>query len=248
MSSNPFIPNKLANTVIIDGSISKEIKSNLKKLNLNIIPTIPCKEVAEPIAYHPDIVLHPINHNTLIVAPNVFDYYEDKLYGMGIKIIKGETKLDKEYPKDIAYNVARVGDFAVHNFKHTDEKLKYYLKKEKLGFIDVKQGYTKCSMAIVANNAVITADYSMYKKLSNSSIDVLLVKPGYIDLEGYNYGFIGGATGKLFKDIFIFSGKLTIHPDKTKITNFVKKYNNKILWLSDENIIDIGTIISLYCQ
>ena len=40
-------------------------------MNLNIIPTIECKEVSEPISYHPDIVIHPINHNTLVVAPNV---------------------------------------------------------------------------------------------------------------------------------------------------------------------------------
>ena len=75
------------------------LQQDLKKLNINIIPTIACKEVAEPISYHPDIVIHPINHNTLIVAPNVFDYYEDKLHGLGIKIIKGETKLDKEVSK-----------------------------------------------------------------------------------------------------------------------------------------------------
>lgn len=248
MLNNPFIPNKSANTVIIDGRISDEIKTRLKELNINLIPTIPCKEVAEPISYHPDIVIHPINYNTLIIAPNVFDYYEDKLYGMGIKILRGETKLGKEYPKDIAYNVGRVGNYAVHNFRYTDEKLKYYLKKEKLDFIDIKQGYSKCSMGIVDDNAVITADYPIYKKLLNYGIDVLLINPGYIKLPGYTYGFIGGATGKLSKDSFVFSGQLDDHPDKVKIEKFVKKYNKNIIWLSKEKIIDIGTIISLYCQ
>lgn len=248
MLNNPFIPNNFANTVIIDGRISEVIKARLKELNINIISTIPCKEVAEPISYHPDIVIHPINYNTLIIAPNVFDYYEDKLYGMGIKIIRGETKLDKEYPKDIAYNVGRVGNYAVHNFKYTDEKLKYYLKKEKLDLIDIKQGYSKCSMAIVGNNAIITEDYPIYKKLLNYGINVLLINPGHIELPGYPYGFIGGATGKLSKDSFMFSGKLDDHPDKVKMVSYVKKYNKNIIWLSDEKIIDIGTIISLYCQ
>ncbi len=131
MVLNPFIPNTRANIVIIDGRIDEEIETNLKSLNLNIIPTIQCKEVPEPISYHPDIVMHPINHNTLIIAPNVFHYYEDLLWDMGINLIKGETLLSNSYPKDIAYNVGRIGKYAIHNFKYTDEKLKFYLKKKK---------------------------------------------------------------------------------------------------------------------
>ncbi len=73
--------------------------------------------------------MHPVDHKSLIIAPNVFEYYEEKLYGMGINLIKGDTRLGKAYPKDIAYNVGRMEGIAVHNFKYTDEKLKYYLKK-----------------------------------------------------------------------------------------------------------------------
>lgn len=248
MNTNPFIPKNIGNTVIVDGRVSLEILNNLKKLNLNIIPTIECMEISKPISYHPDIVLHPINHNTLVVAPNVFDYYEEKLYGMGIKIIEGQTKLGKDYPEEVAYNVGRIGNLAIHNFKYTDEKLKYYLKKENVEFIHVNQGYTKCSMVIVDERSIITADYPIYKKLTNLGIDVLLVQSGHIKLKGYTYGFIGGATGNLSKEDIMFSGRLDKHPDKERIFNFLKKYKKRIVWLSNENLIDIGTIISLYCQ
>lgn len=248
MNTNPFIPKNIGNTVIVDGRVSLEILKSLKKLNLNIIPTIECMEISKPISYHPDIVLHPINHNTLVVAPNVFDYYEEKLYGMGIKIIEGQTKLGKDYPEEVAYNVGRIGNLAIHNFKYTDEKLKYYLKKENVEFIHVNQGYTKCSMVIVDERSIITADYPIYKKLTNLGIDVLLVQSGHIKLEGYTYGFIGGATGNLSKEDIMFSGRLDKHPDKERIFNFLKKYKKRIVWLSNENLIDIGTIISLYCQ
>lgn len=248
MSINPFIPKKMGNTVIVDGRVSEEIFKNLKNLNLNIIPTIKCKEVPEPISYHPDIVLHPINHKTIIVAPNVFDYYNIKLSKLGIKVIEGETILGKDYFNHIAYNVGRIGKFVIHNLKHTDEKLKYYLKKENLDFIHVNQGYTKCSIAIVNKKAIITADRPIYNKLKELGIDVLLIEPGYIELEGYTYGFIGGTNGNLSNKIIVLSGRLKEHPDKYKILKFLKKYNTKIIWLSNENIIDIGTIISLYCQ
>lgn len=246
--NNPFIPKKMGNLLIIDGRVSEEILENIKKLNVNVIPTIQCMEVPDPISYHPDIVMHPIDHKTLVIAPNVFDYYEEKLRGMGIKAIRGQTKLNQNYQDHVAYNIGRIDNFAIHNQKYTDAVLKYFLKKENIEMIHVNQGYSKCSMMIVDTNAAITADYPMYKKLKNIGIDILLINPGYVDLGGYSYGFIGGASGNLSKNHILLSGRIDRHPDKDKIFKFFKKYKKKIIYLSNKKIIDIGTIISLYCQ
>ena len=236
------------NLVIVDGRIDDEIYNNLLKLNLKIIKTIKCEEVDESISYHPDIVIHPLNHNTLIVAPNVFDYYVDKFYGMGIKLIKGEKVLSMQYPDDIAYNVGRLSGIAIHNFKHTDEKLKYYLKKENLNLVNVNQGYTKCSLATLDEHKAITSDYPMYKILTDLGFEILLIKPGSILLEGQNYGFIGGTSGCLSKNKFMLSGSLNSHPNKDEILKFISKSNKELILLSKKEIVDIGTIISLYCQ
>jgi len=248
MLKNPFIPIDKSDLVIIDGRVSKDMLDKLERLNIKAIPTIPCKEVSEPISYHPDIVLHPVNHNTIVVAPNVYEYYSDVLSKTGIRIIKGEKRLNKDYPEDVAYNVGRIGDLVIHNFKYTDEKLMYYLKKEGLQFINVKQGYTKCSMAIVDENAVITSDRPIYKKLLEFGVDVLLIEPAYIRLDGYPYGFVGGTCGNLSRKVIAFSGKFLHHPERFKIESFLSKYHKEVLWLSDENIADIGTIINLNCQ
>ena len=122
------------------------------------------------------------------------------------------------------------------------------MKKENIEFIHVNQGYTKCSMAIIGEKSIITADYPIYKKLTRLGIDVLLIQSGHIELEGHTYGFIGGATGNLSKNDIMFSGKFDKHPDKENILNFLKKYRKSIIWLSNKKIKDIGTIISLYCQ
>ena len=237
-----------SNLVIVDGSIDEEIYDNLKKLNIKIIKTIKCEEVDESISYHPDIVIHPLNHNTLVIAPNVFDYYEEMLGGMGIKLIKGEKFLDMQYPDDIAYNVGRLFGVAIHNFNHTDEKLKYYLEKEDLKFINVNQGYTKCSLAVLDRYTGITADLPIYEKLTGLGFEILLIQPGHILLEGQNYGFIGGASGNLSKDEFLLSGSLKEHPNREDILNFIYKKNKKLIFLSEKKIEDIGTIISLNCQ
>ncbi len=245
---NPFIPIKKANIVIVDGRIDKQSIIALKKMNLKVVPTTKCNEVYDAISYHPDIVLHPINYNTLVVAPNVFDYYEDKLYGMGINLIRGEKVLGGEYPNNIAYNVGRVCGGAVHNFKYTDKVLLYYFKKQYLELIHVNQGYSKCSMAVVDEKAIITSDYGIYKELIKHNIDVLLIRPGYIVLENFDYGFIGGVCGNLSPNEIIFSGSYEHHIDGHKINKFLKKYNKVPIIINKKPMVDIGTIITLYCN
>lgn len=242
---NPFIPLKNSNIAIIDGRVNENFVNNLEKFNIKVVRTIKCSDLSDSISFHPDIVMHPINHDTLIVAPNVFDYYKDKLEGLGINIIKGETLLDSKYPRDIAYNVGRLYGIAIHNFKYTDEKLKFYLKKENLEFVNVNQGYSKCSLCIIDEISGITSDTMMYEKLSELGYNILLIKPGYINLENEKYGFIGGTSGNYSNDTIFFSGKFNKHPDYDKIISFIVKLNKKIFYLSDGDIIDIGTIINL---
>ena len=169
MKFNPFIPIKDGNVAIIAGNANSEIIDSLNRLGMHTISTVKCIDVDDSIAYHPDIVIHPINYNTLVIAPNVFDYYQDRLERFNFKLIKGEKKLVGKYPLDIAYNVGRIYGRAIHNFKYTDEVLKFYLKKEGLEFININQGYTKCSMAIVDENSIITADVPIYNILKKAT-------------------------------------------------------------------------------
>jgi len=64
-----------------------------------------------------------------------------------------------------------------------------------LELIPVKQGYAKCSLCIVSENAVITADEGLAYTLCRAGLDVLKIIPGCIRLPGYGYGFIGGCGG-----------------------------------------------------
>lgn len=244
MCTNPFIPKGRARIAIIDGRASHKVKKGLKLLGVNAIYTCKCDELYESISYHPDIVIHPIDYNKVIVAPNVYDYYNEILPFYGVKVIKGEKKLGRNYPDNIAYNVARISRYAIHNTNFTDEKLKFYLEKEGVEFIHVKQGYSKCSLAIISEKACITSDPSIYKELIKHSVDVLMIEAGFIELPGLNYGFIGGATGILSKKELLVSGTLIEHPSLNRINEFLRKHKIKIHYLSNNKIIDIGSIIT----
>nr|WP_300005537.1 hypothetical protein [Tissierella sp.] len=243
--NNPFIPLKRSDTVIVAGNISDEIYENLRSRDLRIIKTIPHEKLDSSIAYHPDIVIHPVNHKTLVIEPTVYEYYMEEFKKTNLEIIKGEKILDFKYPDDIAYNVGRIGNFALHNLKYTDEVLTYYLKKEGIELIDIKQGYSKCSMSIVGLNEIITADRLIDKIVKKLGVESLLIEAGNIYLENQKYGFIGGCTGNMSNKEILISGNLDRHPDKENIEFFINKLNKRIIYLSKEAVSDIGTIITL---
>ncbi len=245
MMENPFIPKNKEKLVIVDGRASVEIINSLKEKDLQIIRTIKCEKVDDSISYHPDIVIHPLNHDTIVVEPSVFGYYYDQLKGSGIKVLRGKKKLGSKYPEDIGYNIARLRGLAIHNFKYTDEKILSIFEESDLKRINIKQGYSKCSVMIVDEKSAITSDKPIYNKLKDEDYDILLIDQGHIDLPGQPYGFIGGCSGNLTENEILLSGSIRHHPNKKEICKFVENKGKKLTFLSTEKIVDIGTIMVL---
>lgn len=242
---NPYILYKKPRYVIIDYRASNEILNYLKKLNIEPIKTIKCEDLQEPVNGHPDMVLHPVDFQTFVVAPNVYEYYRNVLEEKSIKVIKGGKTLSRNYPEDIAYNVARIGRYAVHNTKHTDQVLKYYLEEAGIEFIHVNQGYTKCSTAAVNTNKALTSDILIHEELKSYNIDCMYINPEVVYLQGYNHGFIGGCAGLISEKIFLSTGKIL---DKN-ILNTLKEFIQSAGYIYDEasdgQIIDLGSLIPI---
>ncbi|WP_129596005.1 DUF6873 family GME fold protein [Anaerophilus nitritogenes] len=241
----PFLPKKDVNTIIVDGRISNTLEKSLKDLKLQILKTPHCKELYESISYHPDILLHPVTGKDVVIAPNVYEKIAPLLNSLGIYTYKGDTILKRNYPENIAYNIGRVGKFAIHNFKYTDPFTLKLLQDNKIECIDVKQGYTKCSICVVNEKAMITSDKGIAKEVKKYGIDILLIQPGYIDLFGLEYGFIGGSSGFVKNDKLAFTGNLKKHPDYRTICKFLNNYEVKPVFLTEKDPVDIGSIIPI---
>lgn len=242
---NPYIPYKTPRYVIIDYRAGDEILNYLKNLNIEPIKTVRCDDLQEPVNGHPDMVIHPVDLETFVVAPNVYDYYRNVLKDKSIKVIKGGKTLSRNYPEDIAYNVARIGRYAVHNLQHTDQVLKYYLEEAGIEFIHVNQGYTKCSTAAVNDNMALTSDLPIHEKLKSYNIDCMYISPEVVRLKGYDHGFIGGCAGLINEKIFLLTGRI---PDKD-ILSTLKKFIRSAGYIYDEasngQIIDLGSLIPI---
>lgn len=242
---NPYVPYSKPDSVIIDYRAGDEIINYLNKMKIEVIKTVRCDDLQEPVNGHPDMVIHPVNYKTFIVAPNVYDYYKNILELKGIKVIKGGKTLSRNYPEDIAYNVARIGRYAVHNTKHTDQVLKYYLEEAGAEFIHVNQGYAKCSTAAVGDGRAVTSDLQIHEKLKSHNIDCMYINPKVVLLEGYNHGFIGGCAGLINENIFLSTGKIIDENVLNTLKKFIRSAGYIYEEASDRQIIDLGSLIPI---
>lgn len=242
---NPFVPERKVSLILIDGRAPEDILNKLESLGIECIKTNACSSVYSSISYHPDIQMHPLGGNRIIVSPEMHESLSKKLQKFNFNIICGSTHLKSNYPEDIAYNVARIGPYCLHNLKYTDPVLKKHLEEKGLTFINIKQGYSKCSISVISNSAIITSDAGIHKAASENRIDSLLISPDSIQLAGQSHGFIGGCTGLITPDILAVTGSLEKHPDYSNIKMFLAKHGVKMVNLSDSSPIDLGSLIPL---
>jgi hypothetical protein len=226
--------------IIVAKDMPQSAKDSLINLGYSLIDSACLSTVHPSLKYHPDMQIVK-GDNCYICAPCCYDYYKPYFKKIGIKLIKGNDNPKEKYPFDVLYNVAIVGNNAIHNFKYTD---KSFFENSNYNLIDVKQGYSKCSLCVICDNAVITSDEGIKNQLENYNIDVLLVNKGDVMLEPFEYGFIGGASGIVDGKI-AFCGNIRLHKDYHKIKSFCDVHNVEILNLSDSKPVDVGTIIML---
>ncbi|AKL94498.1 hypothetical protein CACET_c09950 [Clostridium aceticum] len=241
----PHLPKNIVKYALVDYRIDEEIVKVLEEQGISLISTVACNELYEAVKGHPDMVVQHLGGGDILVAPNLMQYYQSKLESLGFRVFAGKTYLKSNYPDNIAYNICRVGNYVIHNFKYTDEVLLNYLQKRNFVQIHVAQGYTKCSVVVVDKKAIITSDHGIHQEVVKFGIDSLLIAKGGILLPGVNYGFIGGACGYLDQETLGFYGNIVLHEDYEKICFFLKKYNKKARSLSSKNLQDYGTLIPL---
>lgn len=245
----PNLPDGKVTLGIIDGRTRKSILAALEESGVEIILSHKCDSLYEAVAYHPDMYMHHIESNLVVVAPNAPQQTVDTLKSFGFEVIKGRRVIKNKYPWDIAYNVARVGDYAFCNVEYTDEVLLSILQERGVYIVHIKQGYAKCSICVVNQRAIITSDEGITRALASYDFDLLKISPGNIELNGLPYGFIGGASGLISKDTVAFTGDVSLHPDFEKIKNFLQKHGKKYISLDNQKMMDVGTFIPLkeYC-
>lgn len=218
---------------------NKKIISILKSYGYVCIPTIKSNKVSEPISCHADVLYLKTSSNQLYISKCQCDNYQ-LLKEIGYNIYN--IDLNVGYKNESKLNIVITNSMIMCNPK-TCTDIDSFKSGKKI--IYVKQGYTKCSTVIINNNCFITEDESIYKSLIKLKYECLLIDKGYVRLDGYNYGFIGGASAVLDNEILLFFGDISKHPQYNLIREFCDKNKIKVQYIEDMPLTDIGGIIEL---
>ena len=236
--------------LIIDERMRSFEKEELKKLGYKLIEINKNSNVYSEISSHVDIFTCKIKEK-IVVENTVYENLKVQLKNMKEILVKGTSIVQNEYPNDICYNVCSVGNKAIHNFKYTDSKIVQELKKNNFELINVKQGYSNCSIAVIDENSIILSDRGLYNVLKDSGFDVLFLdyKPNIkLFNENGKYsemsGFIGGAITRIANNIIIF-GDLNKIDYNGCIRSFIKERNLEIIDFKGLDVVDYGGIIEI---
>lgn len=239
----PNLPANNVTTVIMSGEYMY-LAEELNKLNINTITTSPSVNLPFFERYHTDMQCSYYAQGKIVIDEEA-QHLVKKITKHGVSVELSSSIIKPEYPLNIALNHLIVNDIFIGKVNNTDKYILKFCEENNYKIINVNQGYTKCSTAIVNRNALITADQSIYNACLKQHIDVLKIDAGDICLYGYNYGFIGGCCCKLSKDIMAFTGKVSKHKNYNEIKSFLLNYGVNLLELSNKPLIDIGGIIPI---
>ena len=242
---HPNLPQGTVRTVLVSEEAGAEIISGIIKLGLEPVLIPPCDDLPLPVRAHPDLLLNHIGGNQIVVYHKIADKIAPQLKNKGFQVILSENRLRPVYPYDCALDAAAIGNFVIVNRAFTDGKLLRYYENKRLSLVNVRQGYAKCSALILNESSLITSDPSIYAAAVRHSINALKIREGFISLPGYQYGFIGGCSGKISKNKICVTGDLRGHPDYINIMSFMEKQQIELICLAAGAPKDIGGIIPI---
>ena len=237
----PHLPEKQVNKVIIGSGYNGEIYKNLQKLDIEPVFIKESTNVRSGIRNHADIAVCQLTDNSFLLSKEQVELCKE-LRKNGYNTTFIDEDLGYDYPSDVYLNCVIIGKHIIYNPQTVSSKIRDFVKKSDLIEVPVKQGYTKCSITPLTIDSFITDDISIGSRAVDFGFDVLVINKGEIKLKDFNYGFIGGATGKIAEDKLVITGNAEKLSDYDRIKKFLFKKDIELIQLSDGDVEDIGSI------
>lgn len=195
------------------------------------------------LAGHADLLAF-VSGRQIVAAPAVCsdNGIVNYLTNMGYTVHTAVGPRGSRYPADVGLCACETGKYSIFDPETVDPAILDHLCGVP---VTVSQGYTKCAACVVNDHSIITSDAGVSRASKKAGLDVLDIQPGYIALDGYDHGFIGGASFMLEKNVIAFTGTMDRHPDKERILDFLKKHGRKAVFLTRDPIFDIGGALAL---
>lgn len=228
-------------TLIIGERYRPKLKKSLENQGISVLWLPDNPDIDPRLAGHADLSVFMPSPGTLVAAKGICSDMVNFLTNRGYRVICSREQ-GKAYPIDAGLCLCATGRYTIYNPKTVDAAALSLIAGVPVA---VNQGYTKCSVCVVSDDAIITADSAIASRAADAGMDVCKIQPGYVLLEGFDYGFIGGASFLLDEKHLAFTGTLEQHPDKERIFAFLKKHGVQPVFLTNEPVFDIGGAVAL---
>lgn len=240
--NTPILPKKRIKKCLIGQRYSNEIRE-LEQLAIECIAIPSLSSLENEISNHADMLCFNCGNGNLLVQSDVAGELDVALRGYNVIPV---NDIFSPYPNDVKLNSAFLGKHLLCNSKFIAPQLKAFCEKYSIEIINTNQGYSKCSVCVISNQAVITEDDGIACLLKNYQYNVLKITPGFIALSEKHSGFIGGATAKISSNELYVSGDISKHPDYNDIKSFSEYYNVSLIYNDCRKLTDFGGMIQLY--
>ena len=241
----PNLPEDAA-SLIIGEEYTKNLQKGIEKHGVSCFSVPKNPELGLPLRSHADLSVMHLGGNRLLLAGYLRNSdFATELEGKGAELSSLPEPQKAVYPGDAGLNLCLAGDHMIANPKTAAPKA---LQAASAGrkLLPTRQGYARCSVCVLNRSSLITADMQIAAAAKQAGMDVLLITPGFINLPGYAYGFLGGAAFKLSARKLAFTGHLESHPDRDAILRFLESRGLEPVFLSNEPIFDIGSAVPVF--
>lgn len=238
----PNIPSGNVRAVLIGRRYADLLTEPLAALGVQVIAVDGGEGLDPRVSEHADMLAHHLGGDGWIAcesAANALRSVEN------LRIFPANVRFSATYPDDVALNILRLGGCAYGRFDAACSILLEHLSRRGVEQVSVKQGYAKCSACVVSRGAAITSDSGLATAMRSRGIDVLEIAAGGVRLDGYDSGFIGGASGLIAPDKLAFTGRLESLDDNARIREFLAKHHVRPIELTDGEMFDIGSILPI---
>ena len=235
----PHLPQGEVRQIIIGEKYKNMLENALFEQNIAQIWFENNDFVDERLSGHCDLMAAHLGGNRLAVQSSVIN--DCKLIN-NIELICTENPSRPEYPYDAGLNICIVDEKLIYNPKSANMQIVSQFEGTKL---ICKQGYTKCSICVVDENSIITADNKIAAVVSATGMDVLQVSDKIVALDGFEHGFIGGASFKISRNKMAFTGVIADVCERSRIERFLNERDIAPVYLTNAPMFDIGSAIPI---
>ena len=223
---------------LIDVNAPAEAKELLRKFG-EVFETVPLKTLTDATATHPDMQFVMIQSGKALAASELEEYYSSLFPDLDITAVGGVCS---PYPNDCSLNFVELSDMRIITAEQRRRLPSLPNKRE----ITVKQGYTKCSVCVLNDRAIITGDRAIAAKAAQNGLRAYFLPDGEITLDGYKNGFWGGCSGLLGDGKLFFTGDIEKLSCYAELSDILKKENVTPVYPEGLLLSDHGSVLRIF--